>query len=142
MSSLMSSLMASLSLSLSLSRLAAWQVALLQSHFHEHGQQSRVMVFCSYRYGACRSSFDGPESECMLMTSLIRYGVQELVRWLERVHGVRATQFIGQSKGKGENEKGMAQKEQRRVVKQFREGVFNVLVATSIGEEGLDIGAC
>jgi hypothetical protein len=83
-----------------------------------------------------------PESECMLMTSLIRYGVQELVRWLERVHGVRATQFIGQSKGKGENEKGMAQKEQRRVVKQFREGVFNVLVATSIGEEGLDIGAC
>ena len=47
-------------LSLSLSRLAAWQVALLQSHFHEHGQQSRVMVFCSYRYGACRSSFDGP----------------------------------------------------------------------------------
>lgn len=36
-------------LSLSLSRLAAWQVALLQSHFHEHGQQSRVMVFCSYR---------------------------------------------------------------------------------------------
>ena len=69
MTSLMSSLIASddlaaeladgLALVLSL-RLAALQVALLQSHFHEHGQQSRVMVFCSYRYGVCKSSFDGP----------------------------------------------------------------------------------
>ena len=48
--------------------------------------------------------------------------------------------FIGQSAGKGEGEKGMAQKEQRDVVKRFRTGEYNVLVATSIGEEGLDIG--
>ena len=92
-------------------------VRLLQAHFAEHGEQSRVMVFCSYRYG-----------------------VAELVRWLGNVDGVRPMQFIGQSAGKGENEKGMAQKVQRQVVKQFREGVYNVLIATSIGEEGLDIG--
>ena len=34
----------------------------------------------------------------------------------------------------------MPQKEQRAVVKRFRDGAHNVLVATSIGEEGLDIG--
>ena len=46
--------------------------------------------------------------------------------------------FIGQSAGKGEFEsaKGMPQKEQRAVVKRFRSGEYNVLVATSIGEEG------
>ena len=27
-----------------------------------------------------------------------------------------------------------------QIIKQFKEGVYNVLVATSIGEEGLDIG--
>ena len=34
----------------------------------------------------------------------------------------------------------MTQGEQGKVVKRFREGVFNTIVATSIGEEGLDIG--
>jgi ERCC4-related helicase len=33
----------------------------------------------------------------------------------------------------------MTQEEQMRVLRDFREGVYNVLVATSIGEEGLDI---
>lgn len=36
--------------------------------------------------------------------------------------------------------KGMNQKLQKQIIKQFKEGVFNILVATSIGEEGLDIG--
>lgn len=34
---------------------------------------------------------------------------------------------------------GMAQKEQRAVLQAFRDGEFNTLVATCIGEEGLDI---
>lgn len=33
----------------------------------------------------------------------------------------------------------MAQKEQRAVLQAFRAGEFNTLVATCIGEEGLDI---
>lgn len=36
--------------------------------------------------------------------------------------------------------RGMTQKEQQRVVQEFKDGKYNVLVATSIGEEGLDIG--
>ena len=34
----------------------------------------------------------------------------------------------------------MKQKEQQQVIGEFRNGVHNVLVCTSIGEEGLDIG--
>ena len=92
-------------------------VRLLEEHFATHGERTRVMVFCTYRYG-----------------------VFELIKWLQSVKGVRASHFIGQSAGKGDDERGMPQKEQRRVVKKFRDGEYNVLVATSIGEEGLDIG--
>lgn len=35
---------------------------------------------------------------------------------------------------------GMNQKQQKEVIKQFKNGIYNVLVCTSIGEEGLDIG--
>ncbi len=50
--------------------------------------------------------------------------------------GIGAQIFVGQQK-KGET--GLSQKEQKRIIEDFRNGFFNVLVATSIGEEGLDI---
>ncbi|QPG74147.1 hypothetical protein FOA43_001471 [Brettanomyces nanus] len=36
--------------------------------------------------------------------------------------------------------KGMTQKVQKELLSKFKEGIYNILVATSIGEEGLDIG--
>jgi len=45
--------------------------------------------------------------------------------------------FIGQA-GKGED-KGLTQKEQTEIIKKFKEGEYNVLIATSVAEEGLDI---
>ncbi|VEU22830.1 DEKNAAC103906 [Brettanomyces naardenensis] len=36
--------------------------------------------------------------------------------------------------------KGMSQKVQKELLSKFKSGVYNILVATSIGEEGLDIG--
>jgi ERCC4-related helicase len=47
---------------------------------------------------------------------------------------------VGKAEGKGGPR--MTQEEQMRVLKAFREGAYNVLVATSIGEEGLDIPEC
>lgn len=71
---------------------------------------------------------------------------------------LKATKFVGQSQGKQENDKGFNQKEQKKVssralrcayeviansiqtIVDFKEGKHNILVSTSIGEEGLDIG--
>lgn len=47
--------------------------------------------------------------------------------------------FIGQSKGGKGSGAGITQKEQQKALADFRAGEFNTLVATCIGEEGLDI---
>ncbi|KAG2735656.1 hypothetical protein G9P44_001870 [Scheffersomyces stipitis] len=46
------------------------------------------------------------------------------------------------SKSSSENAQinGMNQKLQKEIIKNFKQGTYNILVATSIGEEGLDIG--
>ncbi len=56
---------------------------------------------------------------------------------LKNVKGIRAVRFVGQA-NRGED-KGMNQREQENVIKKFRSGEFNVLIATSVAEEGLDI---
>lgn len=48
--------------------------------------------------------------------------------------------FIGQSSTKGD--KGLTQKEQIAVLERFRDGDLNILLSTSVGEEGLDVGNC
>jgi ATP-dependent DNA helicase MPH1 len=78
--------------------------------------QTRIMVFAHFRDSA-----------------------EEIVRVLKKHEPmIRPRVFVGQSSGK--NSDGMNQKEQLNVIDQFKMGTFNTLVATSIGEEGLDIG--
>ncbi len=55
---------------------------------------------------------------------------------LEHVSGVVSAVFVGQTK-KGLT--GLTQKQQAEMLAQFRDGFFTVLIATSVGEEGLDI---
>ncbi len=49
---------------------------------------------------------------------------------------VKSEIFVGQAKKKNS---GMSQKQQKETIKKFGENKFNVLLATSVGEEGLDI---
>lgn len=50
--------------------------------------------------------------------------------------GVKSKIFIGQAKRKLD---GLSQKEQQLILHEFKEGRINVLVSTSVGEEGLDL---
>jgi Fanconi anemia group M protein len=75
----------------------------------------------------------------VLVFANIRSTAEVLVDRL-RDRGYRAALFIGRAEGK--HGPRMSQEEQMRTLKAFREGVYNVLVATSVGEEGLDIPEC
>lgn len=69
-----------------------------------------------------------------------RDSVKKLVEEVNKVEGVLATEFVGQAmKDSG---KGMSQKEQIEAIRKFKEGEYNVLLATSVAEEGLDIPVC
>ncbi|MBI2557880.1 DEAD/DEAH box helicase [Candidatus Woesearchaeota archaeon] len=60
----------------------------------------------------------------------------DVIEKLNKIKDINAKIFVGQQK-KGET--GLSQKEQKQMLNDFRNGLFNVIVATSIGEEGLDI---
>lgn len=53
--------------------------------------------------------------------------------------GIKATKFYGQASR--DNEKGMNQKEQKQTIKEFKAGKYDVLISTSVAEEGIDIPA-
>lgn len=75
---------------------------------------SRIIVFAHYRGTA-----------------------ERMTQELARIPGVGPMRFVGQA-SRGEDI-GLSQKEQVEILEKFRAGTVNVLVATSIGEEGLDI---
>lgn len=49
---------------------------------------------------------------------------------------VRYERFVGQS---SKESKGLSQKQQKEIIKNFKDRKFNVLIATSVAEEGIDI---
>ena len=65
-----------------------------------------------------------------------RESAQKIVEELSKIEDIKPALFVGQAK-KGDFK--LSQKEQKKVIEDFREGVYNILVSTSVGEEGLDI---
>ncbi|ETW06841.1 hypothetical protein H310_02978 [Aphanomyces invadans] len=82
----------------------------------------------------------GSSTRCIVFTQY-RESVTEIVALLATMAPlIKVQQFIGQGTSKGKEGKGQTQKQQQEIVAKFRDGHFNVLVATCIAEEGLDIG--
>jgi ERCC4-related helicase/ERCC4-type nuclease len=80
-------------------------------------KDSRILVFCHFRDS-----------------------VNNIVKYIERDEVIKAHKFVGQvSKSL---DKGLTQKEQIQLLEDFKEGIYNTLIATSVGEEGLDIAEC
>ena len=78
-------------------------------------------------------------SSRMLVFTQYRDTASHLVEQLKGVAGVRVERFVGQASKM--NDKGLSQEEQAERIRMLENGELNVLVATSIAEEGLDIPA-
>lgn len=80
-----------------------------------------------------------PSSTRIMIFSHYRDSAEEIARVLKRNEPmIRPHVFVGQASSKGSD--GMDQKKQLDIIEKFQTGIYNTLVATSIGEEGLDIG--
>ena len=63
-----------------------------------------------------------------------------LSKMLNEIEGIKAKVFVGQAKKETEEGiSGLTQKEQKKIIDDFSNREINILCATSIGEEGLDI---
>ena len=77
-----------------------------------------------------------PTSRVIVFTQY-RDSVDRIVSCMEQV-GARPVRFVGHAAGQG-SARGLSQKEQQQALEEFKSGKYNVLVTTSIGEEGLHI---
>ncbi len=89
---------------------------LLHSQINK-SEESRILVFCHFRDS-----------------------VNNIVRNFELDDIVKAHKFVGQA-NRG-SDKGLTQKEQINILQEFKEGIYNTLIGTSVAEEGLDIEEC
>ncbi|CCG82590.1 ATP-dependent DNA helicase MPH1 [Taphrina deformans PYCC 5710] len=86
-----------------------------------------------------RAEEEGNTKTRVMIFSSLRVSSEAIVAVLKRQAPlVKPTPFFGQAVGKSGS--GMSQKEQQETITKFKKGVYNVIVATSVGEEGLDIG--
>lgn len=76
----------------------------------------------------------------ILIFSHFRVATKIISEEINKLEGINAHWFVGQSSMKGE--KGLTQKQQIEIMQEFRDGKYNVLVSTSVAEEGIDIGEC
>ena len=77
-----------------------------------------------------------PSAKIIIFTQF-RDTAEILSKNLNELAGINAEVFIGQASKAGK--KGLNQKEQKKIIQEFSEGKINILCATCIGEEGLDI---
>ena len=81
-----------------------------------------------------------PNSKIIIFAQF-RETVRKISESLNEIPEITADNFVGQAMkdhGKGRTT-GLKQKEQKAMIEKFKEGKINILVATSIAEEGLDI---
>ena len=94
----------------------------------EHSKVSRVMSIVS------RTVNSDSDAKVMVFAQY-RETCEMLMSKISAVEGARVALLVGQSNG------GLKQKEQVALLDGFRGGEYNVIVSTSVGEEGLDVSS-
>nr|XP_048306647.1 probable ATP-dependent RNA helicase DHX58 isoform X2 [Myodes glareolus] len=89
--------------------------------------------------------FGSPNHPRGIIFTRTRQSACSLLLWLWQQPGlqnvnIKAQMLIGA--GNTSQSTHMTQKDQREVIQEFRDGTLNLLVATSVAEEGLDIAQC
>ncbi|KAL0882210.1 hypothetical protein ABMA27_000753 [Loxostege sticticalis] len=95
---------------------------IMMEHFtraKKNGQDTRAIVFCEYR-------------ESVNLVHCLLLQCRPLIT---------PQMFVGQGASGKEGKAVVSQKQQLRVMRAFRAGACNVLVATCVAEEGLDVGS-
>jgi ERCC4-related helicase len=134
----------------------------LRNNFPAHPKMEKLRTIAIQHFARAEleqesnSAGSGSSSTKMIIFCTFRDCIEEIVEALnEQRPMIRAHRFIGQGTNT-RGAKGVSQKEQievcsqqshqllslsnLQIIKRFKEGEYNVLVSTSIGEEGLDIG--
>lgn len=83
-------------------------------------------------YNIVEKQFESQEDSKVIVFCNYRDSIEKVNEIFQELKGCKPVKFIGQ---KG----GLSQKKQVRILKDFEEGKYNTLLATAIGEEGLDI---
>ncbi len=76
---------------------------------------------------------ENPDSKIMVFVQF-RSTTNQIYNYLKDEEGIRPVRFVGQAGADG-----LKQDQQVEIVRKFKEGKYNVLIATSISEEGIDI---
>ncbi|MFH1917176.1 MAG: helicase-related protein [Nanoarchaeota archaeon] len=87
--------------------------------------------------GMVEAQFQEEQDSLILIFTQFRDTIDSIEAILQNIPGTKIHRFIGQAKrGK---EKGMNQKEQKEIIDKFKNRETNILIATSVAEEGIDI---
>lgn len=95
--------------------------------------------------GILLKQFGSPGHTRGIIFTRTRQTASSLLLWLRQqpclqTVGIKPQMLIGA--GNTGQSTHMTQKDQQEVIQEFRDGVLNLLVATSVAEEGLDIAQC
>ena len=108
-------------------------IALTRKMFEENIQHPK---YAELKKIVLKQLTEKPESKIIVFNHY-RDSIKEVVKFLKEDKKIKVSRFIGQAT-KG-TEKGMTQKNQEETLQELRDGKYNVLVASSVAEEGLDI---
>ena len=85
---------------------------------------------------ALRIEFQNNKKSKVILFTQYRDSASKILEEVKNIPGAYPAMFVGQAKKNGS---GLSQKKQIEILDQFRDGMHNVLIATSVAEEGLDI---